>query len=337
MGLFKIPETPKVEDFINVPGLPEVPDVDELSGPGVTDFEDFSTFTACMEKQAIYSAKMLKLQSVVLTARVMIDGVRTILRPMLGIDNNLINIPEIGKLNLDLAIGKITAPKVNPLPKCLANTFTGEAVNSGKSGMKDILDPLNKSLDSVNSLTNSATSVINSSVNSFTSNINSGINEVNKFMQKTMGNIVAPGDKALFSALDKFQKFVNDTGFINTYREFNDLLRCLKQNCKPLDKYLIDDSFLYYDKRKRRFIMPIDINSGRIRIAKFFEDLSPEEKRQSGIIERRYYKYLSDKKEVLRNASRKAKNNGLEDGKNPFLSVVNSMTSNVKDTFNTLF
>ena len=334
MGLFKIPEKPKVEDFVNIP---EVPDIEDLSGPGVTDFEDFSTYTACMEKQAVYSAKMLKLQSVVLTARMMIDGIRTILRPMLGMDNDTIQIPEMGELNLNAVIGKITVPKVNPLPKCLASTFTGEAINAGKNGMKDILDPFNNNLNSVNSLTNSATSIINSSVNAFTSNVNNGIKEVNKFMEKTMGSIIAPGDKKLFSALDKFQKFVNDTGFINTYREFNDLLRCLEINCKPLNKYLIDDSFLYYDKRKKRFIMPIDINSGKIRIAKFFEDLNPEEKRQANIIEIRYYKYIRDKKEVLRNAAKKAKEKNIEDDKNPFLKVVGSIETNVKDTFNNLF
>lgn len=337
MGLFKPPEIPKVDDLVNVPGLPDIPDADGILGPGVTDFEDFSTFTACMEKQAIYSAKMLKLQSVVLTARMLIENTRKILRPMLGRKNESIGISEIGELNMDLSISKITAPKVNPLPKCLASTFTGDLVNGGPGGMKDILDPFNNSIDSINSVTNAASGAINSAANSLTSNINNGIKEVNKFMEKTMGNIIAPGDKALFASLDKFQAFVDDTGFIDTYREFNDLLNCLQTHCKPLEDYLVDDEFLYYDDRKKNFIMPIDVNSGRIRIAKFFEDLNKEEVRQAQIIERRYYKYLADKKEVLRNAATKAKDNKVEDDKNPFLASANAIGSDAKDTFNTLF
>lgn len=337
MGLFKIPEPPKVEDFVNLPRMPDVPDADGIFGPGATDFDDFSTYTACMEKQAIYSFKMLKLQSVVLTGRLMIESTRSILRPMLGMKNDLIKIPEIGNVNLDLAINKITAPKVNPLPKCLASTFTGEAINAGANGMKDILDPFNNNLDSINSLTNAASSAINSAANALISNIDKGISEVNKFMEKTMGNIIAPGDKLLFASLDKFQKFVDDSGFINTYREFNDALRCLKKNCKALENYLIDDSFLYYDDKKKRFIMPVDINSGRVRIAKFFEDLTPEEKRQAQLIELRYYNYLNDKKEILKKAAQKAKNNKVHDDKNPFLSAANAIGHEVKDTFNTLF
>jgi hypothetical protein len=152
-----------------------------------------------------------------------------------------------------------------------------------------------------------------------------------------MGNIIAPGDKALFSLLDKFQTFINETNFIDNYRDWKDILQCLEKNCEPLKDYLFDDDFLYYDDKHKNFIMPIDINNGKLRIYKFFEIISKDERKQCDLIERRYYQYLADKKQILHKAAQKAKKNKVKDEKNPFLAAAATATGSVKDTFNTLF
>jgi len=326
-----------ITDYIDVPGLPDVPDIESLVGPGVTDFESFSLFTACVEKQALFTTKSLKLQSIILTAMLLISKIRSVMEPMLGIEQAEFAILNIGDINIDMGINRITAPKIDPLPKCLSDTITNTLSTAGANGMKDILDPFNSTIDEINSLTSAATPVLQGTANSFTNNINMGINEVNKFMKKTMNNIVSKGDKELFEMLDNFQKFIKDTYFVDNYREWKDIYKCLKNNCKPLEDYFYDDSFLYYDDEKKRFIIPIDINSGRIRLRKFFEYLTRDQQRQCDVIERRYFKYVSDKHGVLVKAAQEAKKKGIEDDKNPFKEVLNTETNKVTDTFNNLF
>lgn len=326
-----VPELPAV------PGLPDVPDMDSLAGPGVTDFETFSLFTACVEKQALFTAKSLKLQSVVLTSMLLISKIRTVMEPMLGIEQDEFTIPNIGDINIDMGINRITSPKIDPLPKCLADTITNTVSTAGQNGMKDILDPFNSAIGEINSLTSAATPTLQGMADTFTNSINMGINEVNKLMKKTMNNIVSKGDKELFEMLDNFQKFIKDTHFVDNYREWKDIYKCLKNNCKPLEDYLYDDGFLYYDDEKKRFIVPIDVNSGRIRLRKFFEFLTKDQQRQCDVIERRYFKYVSDKHTVLAKAAQEAKKKGIEDNKNPFTAVLESETNKVTDTFNNLF
>jgi len=330
-----------ITDYIDtpgVPGLPEVPDMDSLMGPGITDFESFSLFVACTEKQAIFTAKALKLQSIILTARLMISKIRAVMGPMIGKDQSVFQIPEInGDFNIDMGIGRITSPKVNDLPKCLSDTITNKVSTAGANGMKDILDPFNAGIESINSITSEATPMINSIAHTFVNSVDEGIAEVNKFLKKTLGNIVSKGDKPLFELLDEFQKFVNDTNFVDNYREWKDIYKCLDTNCKPLEKYLYDDEFLFYDEEKKNFIMPIDISTGRIRLRKFFEYLTRDEEKQCAVIETRYFKYLADKKQILLTASKTVKDKGIKDDKNPFLHVAMAQKIDITDTFNNLF
>jgi len=321
----------------NIPGLPDLPDIDSALGPAITDFENFSLFTACTEKSAVFTAKTLKLQSVIITARLMIAKIRLIMRPMLLLKQSDIALPNID-LNLDVAISKITAPKVKPLPKCLADTLTGGAISSGSNGMKDILDPFNSAISEVNSMTSSALGPLTSKVNSFLGDVNNGINEVNKMMSSVSKAIIDAGDIALFGAVDDFQKFIENTNFVDNYREWKDIYRCLEKNCKPLRPFLVDESFLFYDEDNKAFIMPIDLNNGRINFLKFFEDLNREEKKQALIIGTRYYQYRASKEAKLREAAKTAKDAGVKDDKNPFAAAADNIIGiKTTDTFNNLF
>jgi hypothetical protein len=219
----------------------------------------------------------------------------------------------------------------------LADTITG-SIQQNSPGFGDMLDPLNEAITGTNSLTSSASGLLNSAADGLKNNVNNGINEVNKMMKKTMGNIVSPGDQALFRLLDDFQTFINDTNYISTYNKWKDLYNCLEKNCVPLKPYLTDDSFLYYDEEKKKFIVPVDMNNGRIRIIKFFEELTPEQTRRLQKIETRYYKYLNDKKQVLAEAARTAKStHGVKDDKNPYLAVASNLGTSLTDTVSTLF
>jgi hypothetical protein len=320
-----------------MPSLPDIPDLDGDLGPGISDFEDFSTFTACTEKGLEYIALTLKLQSCTVTSGVLADKIRDVLKNMLGIQDNPFAISEMGEINMDLLINKISNPKINPLPKCLADTITGD-IQKNSPGFGDILDPMNKSITEANSLTPVATGTLNSAAENLRNNVDSGVREVNKMMKKTMGNIIAPGDQTLFRLLDDFQTFIKDTNYIGTYNKWRDMYSCLERNCIPLKPFLIDDSFLYYDKEKKKFIVPIDINNGRVRVIKFFEEVTPSQQRKLHRIEQRYFKYLNDKKHILSEAARKAKiEHKVEDDKNPYLAVASNIETSLSKTVTTLF
>jgi len=262
----------------------------------------------------------LKLESIVLVSRLQILKIRDLLTSLLGINNDLIKTIDLSNgINIDLGISRITDPKVNPLPTCLTDTITGSISTSGT--ISNIVGDINSGINTINDLTSSATPFLSSSAESFLSNVNNGIEEVNKLMNNIMGNLVAPEDKVLFAALDKFHKFISDSDFVTLYKEWIDTYNCLRDNCKPLEPFLIGKEFLYYDKSLTKFIIPISLSNNKVIISKFFETLTNNDISTINKIQIRYDKYLRDKKYILDMASSKASSNGIQDNKNPFLSV----------------
>jgi hypothetical protein len=305
--------------------------------PGLTNFDNFSTGTACIEKSAEHTAKTLELRSKFYTAESMMESIKAVLGTILGIEDDFsfdLGLPE---LNMDLSVGKITQPKVADLPGCLASTITGYVLTKGSGLLGDILSPLNSGISALNSLTSSATSVLNDRANSLINDVNRGIFEVEKYLEELMASLCAPGDKPLFEMLENFETYIKETNITNVYKDWRDLDRCLRQHCKPLKDTLMVDDFLWYDDKNTQFILPIDLNNGTLRIKKFFQDLSPQQLKKANDIEVRYREYKSRKREAVRLGAEVARKNGTADSNNPFAAVGSAMESSRENLVNTLF
>jgi len=319
-----------LDDIISIPGIPDKPSID---GVGVSDFDNFSLFTACMETEAKFSAKMLKLQSTLMTASLMISAIRNIAKPLLGKEFDGTN--SITDFNIDSGVSKINSPKIAPIPECLSNSLN-KFDNNISDEAKNTFQTLSDYLSTENNVTYSSNGFMDDALAQF-DNLNNKIKEVKKYMEKIMGNLVSKGDKTLFQALDKFQSFVNDTNFVQDYRDFKDMLRCIKNNCPQLSEYLADDSFLFYDENKREFIMPIEMNSGKIKINKFFQSLNQLENNRCYEIQKRYDKYLSDKRDILVSVALNTDSSSVSYLENPFAAVADEIGLDNKNVVNTLF
>jgi len=321
-----------LENAMNDIPVPSIPSV-----PGISDFENFSTGTACIETAAKHTALTLKLNSSHLGGEVIVDTIKPMLEEMLCIEGSTFEIPDLKNFNMDLSISKIGSPKIGDLPQCLSDTLTGNLSTKGPGLMNDILDPFNTAIGEVNSLTSVASGYLNDALNSFTSSTNNMIHEANHMLSSMMTSTIDPTDKALFVQLDKLYEYLQSTDYITDYKDWRDITKCIKANCKPIAETIMDDDFMWYDKDKKEFIMPIDTGDGRIRIQKFFRNLTKEQSRKCSEIEKRYYKYLRDKKTMAKMAAEKLRVQGIKESKNPFSSIVSSLSSSRNNIVNNLF
>ena len=319
-----------IKNSIPVPSTPKVPDV--------VDFENFATGTACIEASVKHTTLTLKLRSSHFGGEVIMDSIIPMLEAMLGTENPPFQVPELEGFNIDLGISKISSPKIRDIPQCLSDTLTGKLSTKGPDLMKDILDPFNAAIGMTNNLTSDANDYLNSALNSFTGSLNTLVNSANKVLANSMKQVIDPTDLALFEQIDALYKYLQNTEYIQDYKNWKDMTKCIQTNCKPIVDKILTDDFLWYDEDKHtEFIMPIDLNSGRITFIKFFRTLTKEQSRQCYEIERRYYQYLRDKKAIAKAASEKLKSQKIEDNKNPFMSIVRSMITSRNDIVNTLF
>jgi len=319
-----------IKNLIAVPSTPKVPDI--------VDFENFATGAACIEASVKHTALTLKLRSAHIGGEVIMDSIIPILEAMLGIENPPFQVPELEGFNIDLGLSKISSPKIGDIPQCLSDTLTGKLSTNGPDLMKDILDPFNAAIGTVNSFTSEADNYLNSALNSFTGSLNTLINSANKVLADSMKQVIDPTDLVLFEQVDTLYKYLQDTEYIQDYKNWKDMTKCIQTNCKPIADKILTDDFLWYDEDKHtEFIMPIDLNSGRITFIKFFRTLTKEQSRQCYEIEKRYYQYLRDKKAIARKASEKLRLQKIADSKNPFEAIVSSMTSSRDNIVNTLF
>jgi hypothetical protein len=310
----------------NIPSLPDIYDFDDVID--VSDFENYGLYVSCTKKGTKYTDYLLKLQSINNTAFVMANKIR------LGIKDVIKDFKddeyEIEDYNLDLLISRILNPKIVPISKCLANEIINEYDNIDERKFKEILDSNNTEETSFDMETELKKILKEQKINTVT--------ETNKIIKKISRNIVNPKYEKLFGLLDDFQKFIFDTNFVLIYDKWKDIYECLNKNCKSISPYLSDDSFLYFDREKRKFIIPIDINNGRVRVIKFFENLSPTEKYNIQKIEERYFKYLNDKKIIIKDAGRKIKEKyNILDEDNPYFHIYENILPKVSNTVSTLY
>jgi len=311
---------------------PSVPET-----PSMIEFENFSTGTACIESAVKHSALTLKLRSAHLGAEVQVDGIKDLLEAMLGIEHEFFQIPELTDFNMDLSLSKMTDPKIGDLPQCLSDTITGKLSTAGPGLMKDILNPFNKAIGGINSLTSAATPMLNSALNSFAHDTNALIGMANDILKNALTSQIDPTDKVLFEQLDSLYEYLENTGYIQLYKNWKDMTKCIQTNCKPIADEILTDDFMWYDEKHTEFIMPIDLNNGTIHIVKFFQNLTNAQKSECNKIEQRYRKYQQDKIKIARAAAEKLRIQKVKEDRNPFASIVSKMTSSRNDIVNGLF
>jgi hypothetical protein len=238
---------------------------------------------------------------------------------------------------MDLGISKISSPKVGDIPLCLADTLTGKLSTSGPGMMGDILSPLNSAIGGANDLTSGANKYLNSALTSFTGSLNSMVKSANNIIKKALADRIDPTDLTLFEMVDSFLIYLDDTNYLNDYKDWKDLTKCIEKNCPPLKDSIMQDDFMWYDDDKKEFIMPIDMGNGRITFTKFFRELTPEQKKECNKIEKRYFEYIGVKKQMAQEAAAKVKKAKVAEDKNPFSSIVSSMSSSRDSIVNNLF
>lgn len=303
--------------------------------PSVTEFKDFSMFEACTSKYKIFSATTLKLNSIHITAKVKLYQNKKLLTPVLNLQNELIRLTEMPEVNIDSMVAKIMLPKIAEIPKCLSVSLLDKTIRKSKITDGDILDPNDSLLEGINTKTNEAEEHIKTKLEKRKKRPSEDIKDVDKAITKIMKAIIAEEDIKLFESLDKYQRFLDKANFIHVYKDWKDLYSCVKDNCPELDRFVPDDSFLWSDEEKTKFIIPVDLNSGQLRIIKIFDNLTKEELVQARLIEKRYYKYIKDKTSVLIFASEKTEALGVNDNDNIFKKMLISKSE--IDTVNTLF
>ena len=323
--------------MINIkPSLMDMTTSYSVRGPSVTEFKDFSIYTSCMLKYEKYSRSILKLNSIHTSAKITLFANRKLLSPILKMQNELVKLPDIQLVNVDSMVAKIINPKVNDIPKCLSSELLNISIREGSNGTSDILDPNDVSLIGINDNTNEAEDIILEKLNNYKKDLSKDKEDIIKSINKIMMGIIDEDILKLFYSLDLFQGFIDNSRFLYLYRDWKDLYSCLSDNCPELSRFMPDDSFLWYDEDKTEFIIPVDINSGKLRIHKFFENLSKEEKIQANLIEKRYYKYVEDKYKILQKASEKVKTLGIKEEYNPFEELIKEKEEN-QEVINTLF
>jgi len=294
--------------------------INKHTQPSIADFESFSLGTACMEKYAEYEAKLLKIRSAHLGAEVLLETSRTLLEGACYLENNPIDVDL--DINLDGKLSRIANPKITSLPECLDNTKTGKMTENVK---KSANSAFNKATENPNSMIGK--------VNDFLSGAGDMINSVNNTLNDGLKMIADAADLPLFKSFDALLEYLSKTDYIKQFKEIKEMRKCLEENCKPLKDMLMDDGFLYYDKKKKHFIMPININSGKLKVASFFEKPTAQQKKECAKIQSRYNKYLNKKKKLAEKMKKDAKrlggNNKMMDAIDKVASISNDIGSSI--------
>jgi hypothetical protein len=289
-------------------------------------------YEACTKNYEEYSKKILKLNSIHVTALVLMYEAENALKPFLNKVNEVDMNVNTETLNISKLVSKTTEPKINKIPSCLSAILTGKDIR--KSNNHDIFDPKNEQLDVVDELTSEADEKLKESLDKFKNDPAAVEKSIEVYVKYLVKLLFSYEYLELFGYLDILQNFLNKTKFVEVYNDWKDSYYCLYGNCPELRDSMPDDYFLWSDDSKRHFILPIDLNTGKIRISKFDDNMNKNQKIEAKKIELYYYKYLESKDKIIKKASDICKEKGIPDDKNPFKDI-----KIIKNdlTFNNLF
>ena len=305
--------------------IPTIPTIPKL--PNITDFNDFSSAVTCIAVLEKHTALTLKLRSSHLGAEVILDSITPLIQEMLG-KSSFRTTSGLINFNMDLAIAKISNPKIRTVPHCLTKILSGEPV-SNKTNKTNKVNALISNVSSGSGVFD-INDFLNSALNSFISDTKvteAQVKEANNILNSSIALNLDPTDKILFNKLDKLSKYLIDTNYINDYKAWKKMTKCIQENCPILKDTILTDDFMWSDESRRNFIMPIDINNSKIRIHKFFRELTRAQIQKANEIEKRYYKYIRDKIEIAKSAADRLRSQNIEESKNPFVIVAESLSS----------
>ena len=282
--------------------------------PNITDYDNFGVAVICNTAFEKHTALTLKLRSTHLGAEVIVDKITPLLQNIINNPNILYTTPESvepSTSNIDLAIARISNPKI-PKIGVLPQEDSKNNIE-GLEGIKGLEDLDKKS--------------VLKALEIYKEDIEAQIKEVHNILRSTMVSRVIPELLELFEGLDTLSKYLIDTNYIKDYKDWKKLTKYIQKNCTVLKNTILTDDFMWYDDTREEFIMPIDINSSKIRIHKFFRHLTKAQIREANKIEKKYYKYIRDKIEIAKAGSEQLRLKNVQESKNPFAIVAKILSS----------
>jgi len=142
------------------------------------------------------------------------------------------------------------------------------------------------------------------------------------YINKTVSGIVNSVYLPFFYLLDEYRWFIQKTEFAKLYKEWKEDYSCFVNNCEPLKDIVTDDSYMWEDNRSQ-FILPIDINSGKLRLWKILGNPSETTKDKCYEIEKEYYDFTQKRKELAQQGKKILYEKGIPDEINPFIELIN--------------
>lgn len=300
----------------------------------ILDYDNFGMYSACLETSAKYNLKRLKLRSSFYVAEVKTELVKPMIVALIKSRVSFGPIGDIKNLNMEIGSTRISETFVSDIPECLSNSLLD--ISNVTSLGDDIMSPLQETMsDVINSVTDTA-SKVTSLLGSYMDSYNNSVNKVNDtihLLNNTVGAFISAEERVVYELLDQLSSFLTDTSILEDYIELKDLKKCIESNCNTKVK---DLGFLYSDEEQKEFILPIDINTGRIRIHKFFNNPSANVKESANKLERGYYKYLNEKIRIAKEQEDLLRIKGISDIQNPFKAAGDRINS-TKSALNNLF
>jgi len=305
-----------------------------VKSPSAIEFENFSKYIACSKKYKKYNAATLRVNSIFISARMTSKLPKKYLEPLMN-ENFVPKNSKNYEVNVESMIEKTIKPKIVPIALCLSTELTGKNIRAGNNGLDDELNPYTPILDEINELTNDAQKELENEAIKFKEDFQSIEIYVNDYLDKIMKTIIHEDYYNLFMNLDMFQKFIFNTKFVQRYKDWRDLYDCVSKNCKEYGQNTPDDYFLFFFEEKTQFILPIDYNNGKLRINKFFQELTSDQLLQGRRIELLYYDYLKIREEIINKSYNVIKDSGVPDINNPYYILLEKSRANL--IMNTLF
>jgi len=292
------------------------------------DFSDLKTGVVCMEAKSKHEMLTLKLNSIFLGAEVLIEPIKELIENR---SDFIKEEDEFINFNIDTHITRYMSSQDDnnnlKINSCLNDIISGK-LNTNFSIKNEFIKNKkhNKEVSSNN---------ISTLMNKFKSGSNHSVKVAEESINNIMELISGQEDMEVFIKLEQLEQYIRNTKFLGVYKNWKDMTECINENCSLISDSLEDDAFLYFDTKKKKFILPIDINNGTVRIKKFFENetITPIIRKKLNKLEERYNNYKQDKLNKLKMGEHKLKMAGAVS--NPFTSIINN--SKPSETINNLF
>jgi len=272
-------------------------------------YRDFGTKIACDKKLTEYNRKILDVRSKFYSAKELSDIIANKLDELLTqpLPTNT-KTYDINSLETATFLERIIKPNIIKIPLVLAEILIPQNIKVETLSNIDTSNPAE--------LSDIASEYINQEMETFLNDPEKSVDEVFSFLDTLSPLITNSFYIEVFGLLDRLNHFIIKTKFIQGYIEQKEAYNILMTYCKFDEKSLINDSFLWTNYEED-FILPININDGKIKLTKFFENPTQSKKEKLNRIEVEYFRYLEQRGKVLDKL--KSLTQDVDDDKNPVL------------------